>query len=196
MGLALLIVVLKSLAIWKKDEMYQQSTRFWVKLFAISFVMGVVTGIPLEFQFGTNWAAFFAIRWQHHRPNPGDGRRVRLFPGICLPWGIALWRATARSALALGRRGDGLPRHVGLWVFHYRQQCLAAEPGRLRDAPRGTRYCRLPGDPLQSVDVAAIPPHHVRCGHHRLVRDGRPRRLLHAPEPTRAITRRCSSSSV
>jgi cytochrome bd ubiquinol oxidase subunit I len=58
MGLALLIVILKSLALWKKDETYQQATRFWVKLFAISFVMDVVTGIPLEFQFGTNWAAF------------------------------------------------------------------------------------------------------------------------------------------
>jgi cytochrome bd ubiquinol oxidase subunit I len=46
MGLALLIVILKSLALWKKDETYQQATRFWVKLFAISFVMGVVTGIP------------------------------------------------------------------------------------------------------------------------------------------------------
>ncbi len=58
MGLALLIVVLKSLALWKRDESYGQAARFWARIFAINFAMGVVTGIPMEFQFGTNWAAF------------------------------------------------------------------------------------------------------------------------------------------
>lgn len=61
MGLSLLIVVLKSLAIWKKDERYNQSARFWAKIFAINFAIGVVTGIPMEFQFGTNWAKFSAF---------------------------------------------------------------------------------------------------------------------------------------
>ena len=58
MGLALLIVALKSLALWKRDESYGQAARFWARIFAINFAMGVVTGIPMEFQFGTNWAAF------------------------------------------------------------------------------------------------------------------------------------------
>src|SRR5438093_232875 len=58
MGLALLIVVLKSLALWKHEESYGQAARFWARIFAINFAMGVVTGIPMEFQFGTNWAAF------------------------------------------------------------------------------------------------------------------------------------------
>src|ERR1700752_4838507 len=58
MGLALLIVVLKSLALWKRDESYGQAARFWARIFAINFAMGVVTGVPMEFQFGTNWAAF------------------------------------------------------------------------------------------------------------------------------------------
>jgi cytochrome bd ubiquinol oxidase subunit I len=58
MGLALLIVILKSLALWKRDESYTQAARFWARIFAINFAMGVVTGIPMEFQFGTNWAAF------------------------------------------------------------------------------------------------------------------------------------------
>jgi cytochrome d ubiquinol oxidase subunit I len=57
-GLALLIVVLKTLALWKRDESYNRAARFWARIFAINFAMGVVTGIPLEFQFGTNWAAF------------------------------------------------------------------------------------------------------------------------------------------
>src|SRR5580693_7842699 len=58
MGLALLIVVLKSLAIVKQGELYSSAARFWARIFAINFAVGVVTGIPMEFQFGTNWAVF------------------------------------------------------------------------------------------------------------------------------------------
>jgi cytochrome d ubiquinol oxidase subunit I len=58
MGLGLLIVVLKAIALFKKDESYNNAARFWARIFAINFAMGVVTGIPMEFQFGTNWAAF------------------------------------------------------------------------------------------------------------------------------------------
>ena len=58
MGLALLILVLKTRALRTGDEHYHRAARFWGKIFGINFAMGVVTGIPLEFQFGTNWAAF------------------------------------------------------------------------------------------------------------------------------------------
>ncbi len=58
MGLALLIVILMTVAVLKNDDLYHQSARFWARIFAINFVMGVVTGIPMEFQFGTNWATF------------------------------------------------------------------------------------------------------------------------------------------
>ena len=58
MGLALLLVVLKGIAIWKKNEQYNRAAKFWAKIFAINFFIGVVTGIPMEFQFGTNWARF------------------------------------------------------------------------------------------------------------------------------------------
>jgi cytochrome d ubiquinol oxidase subunit I len=58
MGLALLIVILKTFALRTANEHYNQAARFWVKIFAINFAMGVVTGIPMEFQFGTNWARF------------------------------------------------------------------------------------------------------------------------------------------
>src|ERR1700751_5579085 len=58
MGLALLLVLLKSLALATGDKVYDDSARFWARIFGISFALGVVTGIPLEFQFGTNWAQF------------------------------------------------------------------------------------------------------------------------------------------
>lgn len=60
MGLALLIVVLKTLYLRRKDELYNTAAHFWARIFAITFVVGVVTGIPMEFQFGTNWARFSA----------------------------------------------------------------------------------------------------------------------------------------
>jgi cytochrome d ubiquinol oxidase subunit I len=56
MGLALLLVVLKVLALRTGDSLYDTAARFWARIFGIGFVMGVATGIPLEFQFGTNWA--------------------------------------------------------------------------------------------------------------------------------------------
>jgi cytochrome d ubiquinol oxidase subunit I len=58
MGLALLILLWKTLALWRGDARADQAARFWTRLFAVNFVLGVVTGIPLEFQFGTNWARF------------------------------------------------------------------------------------------------------------------------------------------
>src|SRR5450755_1701790 len=58
MGLAPLIVILKTLAIKTNDDNYNQAARFWAKIFGINFAIGVVTGIPMEFQFGTNWSHF------------------------------------------------------------------------------------------------------------------------------------------
>jgi cytochrome bd ubiquinol oxidase subunit I len=58
MGLALLIVVLKTLALRTGKERYAVSARFWARIFAVNFLLGVVTGIPMEFQFGTNWSEF------------------------------------------------------------------------------------------------------------------------------------------
>ena len=58
MGLAPLIVVLKTLGLRRQDEIYNQAARFWAKIFGINFLLGVVTGIPMEFQFGTNWSHF------------------------------------------------------------------------------------------------------------------------------------------
>jgi cytochrome d ubiquinol oxidase subunit I len=58
MGLALLIVILKTMALRTGSEKYNVAARFWAKIFAINFLLGVVTGIPMEFQFGTNWSEF------------------------------------------------------------------------------------------------------------------------------------------
>src|SRR6516225_3401954 len=61
MGLVLLIVVLKILALRTANERYNAMARFWARIFGLNFAMGVVTGILMEFQFGTNWARFSHI---------------------------------------------------------------------------------------------------------------------------------------
>lgn len=72
MGLALFIAYLKTVSYFGREdrrlpllrksdderEAYESAARFWAKIFAVNFAFGVVTGIPLEFQFGTNWAKF------------------------------------------------------------------------------------------------------------------------------------------
>ena len=60
MGLGLLIVIMKWASLRTGKEIYNNGARFWGKIFAINFAIGVVTGIPMEFQFGTNWARFSA----------------------------------------------------------------------------------------------------------------------------------------
>ncbi len=61
MGLALLIVLFKLLGLRRGNERCNDAARFWIRILGINFAVGVVTGIPLEFQFGTNWARFSAF---------------------------------------------------------------------------------------------------------------------------------------
>ena len=58
MGLAWFLVYWKWRALRTENEKYNQAVRFWAKIFGLNFAVGVVTGIPMEFQFGTNWADF------------------------------------------------------------------------------------------------------------------------------------------
>src|SRR5262250_2142863 len=58
MGLAWFLVYWKWRALRTGDQRYNQAARFWAKIFGLNFAVGVVTGIPMEFQFGTNWAGF------------------------------------------------------------------------------------------------------------------------------------------
>src|SRR5213082_2282189 len=61
MGLALLMVAMKTVALKTGNERYNEAARFWARVFALNFLIGVVTGIPMEFQFGTNWSQFARV---------------------------------------------------------------------------------------------------------------------------------------
>ena len=58
MGLSLMIVFFKWKFLRTQIEKYNNAAKFFMKIFAVNFTMGVITGIPMEFQFGTNWAKF------------------------------------------------------------------------------------------------------------------------------------------
>jgi cytochrome d ubiquinol oxidase subunit I len=57
-GLASYIAVLEGLFLWTKREAYLRVSAFWIRIFAVSFGMGVVSGIVMPFQFGTNWSRY------------------------------------------------------------------------------------------------------------------------------------------
>jgi cytochrome d ubiquinol oxidase subunit I len=58
LGLSLLLFLFKTMSLRTGDPRYDEALRFWSRIFAINFGLGVVTGLPMEFQFGTNWSAF------------------------------------------------------------------------------------------------------------------------------------------
>jgi cytochrome d ubiquinol oxidase subunit I len=57
-GLGIMLVIMEGMYLRTGNKMYEEMTKFWVKIFALIFGMGVATGIVMEFQFGTNWATY------------------------------------------------------------------------------------------------------------------------------------------
>jgi cytochrome bd ubiquinol oxidase subunit I len=60
-GLASYLVVLEGLWLWRKNRVYRDLYHFWSKIFAVNFAMGVVSGLVMAYQFGTNWSYFSAF---------------------------------------------------------------------------------------------------------------------------------------
>ena len=67
LGLSFVVAYMESQYVKTGDETYLRMTKFWGKLFLINFAVGVVTGITLEFQFGTNWSRYSAYVGDPHR---------------------------------------------------------------------------------------------------------------------------------
>lgn len=57
-GLGVLLVIMEGMYLKTKNEIYEKMTKFWVKVFALTFAVGVASGIVMEFEFGTNWATY------------------------------------------------------------------------------------------------------------------------------------------
>lgn len=57
-GLGVIMVIMEAMYLKTKKPIYEQMTKFWTKVFALTFAVGVATGIVLEFEFGTNWSTY------------------------------------------------------------------------------------------------------------------------------------------
>ena len=60
LGLSVMVAIMETKYVRTGDETYLRMAKFWGKLFLINFALGIVTGITLEFQFGTNWSRYSA----------------------------------------------------------------------------------------------------------------------------------------
>ena len=58
LGLALVMAVMETIYVIKKDDFWKKTAQFWMKIFAVNFAVGIATGIILEFEFGTNWSNY------------------------------------------------------------------------------------------------------------------------------------------
>ncbi len=57
-GLGLILVIMEGMYLKTRNPLFQQMTRYWVRIFGLIFALGVATGIVMEFQFGTNWSTY------------------------------------------------------------------------------------------------------------------------------------------
>ncbi len=147
MGLALFIVVMKGLALRTRDSRWDDAARFWIRLFGINFAVGVVTGIPMEFQFGTNWARLSRIA------GPVIGQTLAmegLFAFMLESSFLALlvWGEPRMNRLA--HLGCAIALFAGSWLSAYFVLCTNA----FLQHPVG--YAIDPSGALRLVDPAAF----------------------------------------
>ena len=114
-GLGVLIGVLKSVEFFGGRTEYGHAARFWARIFAITFAAGVITGIPMEFQFGTNWARF------SHFAGPVVGQTLFME-------GVFAFFAES-SFLGLFLLGEGRVRPVVHWLSALMVGCGAVLSG-------------------------------------------------------------------
>jgi cytochrome d ubiquinol oxidase subunit I len=138
MGLALYIVVMKVLAIARRDPRWDDAARFWIRIFGINFAVGVVTGIPMEFQFGTNWARLARFA------GPVIGQTLAmegLFAFMLESSFLALLVWGERRMSRAAHLGCALALFVGSWLSAYFILCTNAflhHPVGHAIAPDGT----------------------------------------------------------
>ena len=196
MGLALLILILKTLALRTGDEHYNRAARFWAKIFGINFAMGVVTGIPMEFQFGTNWAQF-------SRAAGGVIGQTLAMEGV-----FSFFLESSFLGLFLfGEKRLGPNGHwfaafmvfLGSWLSGYLIVATDAwmqNPVAYRLGPHGRNPAdEFLGSAVQSLGALAIRAQHERRGHHGGVCHGRGGSILSADETIPALMARLSCGS-
>lgn len=161
-GLSAYIATLGAVWLRSGNEHYQQLMRFWTRIFAVSFAMGVVSGIVLSYQFGTNWSRFSVM--VGNVVGPLIGYEVlsaffleATFLGVLLfgfnrvpPWLYVLSAAivaigTAISAFWIYPRTAGCRRRAAMNSAQASPiRSIGLRPSSTRAFPIGSRTCSMP----------------------------------------------------
>ena len=138
-GLAAFIAVLEGLTLFTGREIYFRISTFWIKLFAVSFGMGVVSGIVMPFQIGTNWSRYSDAAADVIGPLLAyEGLTAFFLEAAFL--GVLLFGRKLVPRVGAFRRGvDGRLRDALLDLLDHRHQQLDADARRLRDRRRPVR---------------------------------------------------------
>ena len=133
-GLASYLAVLEGLWLATGRDVYLQVYKYWLKIFAIVFGMGVVSGMVMSYQFGTNFISGADKTGAGIGPLMGYGGAGSLLPLRCwLPRHHVVWRAAGGTGTAFRRHGTGCCRHTVLGVLDPERQQLDADARRLCD---------------------------------------------------------------
>ena len=177
-GLASYLAVLDALWLIGRTTAYLKLFDYWKTVFAVTFGMGVVSGIVMSYQFGTNWAAFSDKAGPVIGPLMGYEVLTAFFLEAGFLGIMLFGRKRVGDGPPLLRRRHGGGRHADLGHLDPRRQQLDADAGGLRDQRRRpVRAGRLVGDHLQPELPLPAGAHGARgLPHHRL-RGRRGRRL-------------------
>ena len=171
------------------------AARFWARIFGINFVLGVVTGIPMEFQFGTNWSHF-------SRFAGGVIGQTLAMEGM-----FAFFLESAFLGLFLYGEKRWAPRHwwsavavfLGSWLqgfFIIATDAWMQHPvGYMQGCRRLGAAFQFLGTGAESVGVVAICAQHERRRDHRRFRHGVRRRVLFAVGQVRGVRPNLSCGS-
>jgi cytochrome d ubiquinol oxidase subunit I len=130
-GLASWLVSSNGAGCAPSDDLWRDLYFFWLKIFAVSFGMGVVSGIVMSFQFGTNWAAAQRAGRQHPRPAAQLRSADRLLPRSQLPRRDAVRLEEGLATLHFFAPAWS-PRHADLHVLDHLRQQLDADAAGLQ----------------------------------------------------------------
>ena len=143
--------MLEGLWLWKSEAVYRDLYHFWSKIFAVNFGMGVVSGLVMAYQFGTNWSHFSDFAGSVIGPLLAYEVLTAFFleAGFL---GVMLfgWNRVGRGLHFFATLHGGA-RHADLGLLDPLVQQLDADAAGLRDRRRPRRAGRLVGGDLQSL---------------------------------------------
>ncbi|GAB7214138.1 cytochrome ubiquinol oxidase subunit I [Dickeya oryzae] len=133
-GLASFLAVLEGLWLKTRNRDYRDLYHFWSKIFAVNFGMGVVSGLVMAYQFGTNWSGFSQFAGSITGPLLTYEVLTAFFFGSRFSRCHAVWLAAGRAGVALFRDLHGGTRYDHVHVLDPRLQQLDADPAGARNS--------------------------------------------------------------